>query len=155
VVALVVLGWGFFRPPPHFLVVVGRWHGGCGIWVLEVVVLVRRRYWWWWDLIAVVRCWDADVLDMTLLVCDWCRVCLVFLILDSLTVFKFVEICRILWVAGGFEIYWDLQVSCIWLNSTASMLTVSSLSTGVHQLSTQWAVFWILMGRALLIRVRV
>jgi hypothetical protein len=57
-------------------------------------------------------------------------------------------------VADDFQICWDLQDSCIWLKSTASVSNVSPLSTGVHQLLTQWAAFWILMDRALLIRVR-
>jgi hypothetical protein len=47
-----------------------------------------------------------------------------------------------------------LQVSGIWLNFTTLVLTVGSLSTGVHQLSTYGAAFWILMGRVILIRVR-
>jgi hypothetical protein len=58
------------------------------------------------------------------------------------------------WVVGGFQICWNLQVFCIWLYSTASVLTAIYLSTNVHQLPTQGVAFWILMGRSLLIRVR-
>jgi hypothetical protein len=76
------------------------------------------------------------------------------LIFDYLTIFKSVEICKILFESLRVSKYVEtLQIFGIWLNFTASVLTVSSLSTDVHKLSIYGAAFWILMGRVILIRV--
>jgi hypothetical protein len=134
-------------------------------WRLMLLLLVGwskkisylSNYFWristvWWLGAKMMIWW---YLDLTMLVCGWCCVWLVYY--DT----WFSNRLQICWylqnsfeVADGFQICWDLKISCIWLNSTASVLTISSLSTGVHKLSTQGASFWILMGRTLLIRVQ-
>jgi hypothetical protein len=107
-------------------------------WVLLDLVLLEDGSCWiccigfglllyFWRFCVVLRCWMGDlkwwsggellVIKVVDEVLTWCVVDadpeLVFLwYLDSLTVAKFVEICRTLfWVADGFQVCWDLQVS--------------------------------------------
>jgi hypothetical protein len=125
----------------------GRWRGGCGIWVSEVVVLFQ-----WWDGGEVLNGWrvGSDAVSVWLMSC-------VFSFPWYLILWPFTNLLRFAWFylsRWAFQICWDLHISGIWLNFTASVLTVSSISTGVHQLSTYEAAFWIMMSRISLIRVR-
>jgi hypothetical protein len=112
-----VLGGVSFRPPPHLLC-----GGGCGNWVLEVVVLFWRCYWWWWVGVAVVRCWDTDVLKLTLSVCGWCHVFVIRLSVRSERLYAklmlgvvYCSVCSVMCVcvrALG-QCWWPFCVVCI------------------------------------------
>jgi hypothetical protein len=150
--------------------------GGGGVSAPPGMVLVsfwftRRRWcWWrWWKFLFLVH---ADKFEMEV-GCDGCDIwvgyggggCDEFEMevmwwgfpwyLTLWPIFKSVEICRILFeslkASKSVEICRGIV---FWLNSTASVLMVGSFPTGVHQLLTHGAAFWILMGRTLLIRVR-
>jgi hypothetical protein len=110
------------------------------IWVWLLLIFLRRQYhvlailWWcvldldrwcrdgWWWGVEMMLWW---YLDLAWLVCSWCRVCVWFsMILDSLTGFKTVEICRILF--ESLRVFKSVEICrflCIWLNSTAWALT--------------------------------
>jgi hypothetical protein len=90
--------------------------------------------WWCWLMSCVIVFFWYLILWPVFKSVEICRT-----LFESLMVFKFVEICRFL-VSDWTLPHWRW----LWV----------SLYTGVHQLSTEEASFWILMGPALLIRVR-
>jgi hypothetical protein len=76
---------------------------------IGVVVAIATDLSWRWCGDVAVRCWRGGVVSGAVVdvVCDWLST-----IWDSLTAYKPVVICRIIfWVFDNFQICWDLQVS--------------------------------------------
>jgi hypothetical protein len=93
-----------------------RWCGGQG--VLEV-----RRWGSGGEVLAAFWIWLVEIWRWQ---CGWYRARLVF---PNIWFSDCFQICWDLqdffWVVEGFQICWGLQVSGIWFNSTAWVLTVS------------------------------